>query len=386
MSRPLLFILITACLLQLVTSSMLTVVPVLIPEQAGIAFSVYSFSKLMFLYFAGRITTRIRASRAFPLSILIECIAFTCSSLFPEHILYFRTLEGIALALGMVSSFTLLREMHSSESEMEKSVAKIMIGSGICIVFGPWIGGLFADANPTLFLRAVSFLFLCLFFLVLQQKPFTFSRKLDPRENDVLVAPLAGVDTFQFHPKPKVSARLIVALAATHAIGLGLQPLIAYWGKNLFPLFNSGGGVTFVFIGAGFFAGVFLKNERALRWTNLLGVLGFLLLEIAVQFHSRTPDLWPLWLFGVFSISFWYACRSKRLTAELGFSGEAHDGGDQAKWLFWTGVPSALTPIISWRFRDPSDGLPRLALELTLLGFAIGMTFFLKSGKKFARL
>ena len=57
----------------------------------------------------------------------------------------------------------------------------------------------------------------------------------------------------------------------------------------------------------------------------------------------------------------------------LGISGEAHHGEDQALWLFWTGIPSALVPIVSWRLRDSGAELPRMGLEILLLALSVGI-------------
>jgi MFS family permease len=378
MGSALFYIIITACGLQFVSAALLSVVPVLIPEKAGIAFSVYSAAKILFLFFAGKITTRLSASRAFPLAILIEAIALTLSGFFPDLLLYFRSLEGIALALGMVSSFTLLREMHESEASLEKSVAKIMIGSGLCLVVGPFFGGSVADLFPALFLRVSGLLYFLLFFAILYFRPFVTGKgKSETLHAESFVKPKTSSSS------SPVSWRLILALAATHAIGIGLQPLIAYWGKTLFPIFQLGGGFTFLAIGIGFFAGVLGRGNTLLKISHPLGILGFLGLEFAVQLNdsfaggsgSSSLPLWPIWLVSVALIGFWYAYRSKRLTAELGFSGEAHLGEDQALWLFWTGIPSAIVPMVSWRLRDPHEfSLARIGLETLLLGLSVGLT------------
>ena len=394
-ARPLLFILLTASLLQLTSSALLTVVPVLLPDRAGVAFTVYSCAKLAFLYLAGVLTTRIGSARALPLAAALEGLALGLEALFPGALVELRAIEGIALALGMVSAFTLLRELHDDEKSMEASVARIMLFAGISLTLGPFVGGAVGDAHPLLFLGAAALLYLLLASAMILLRPFPFNAGGGPHER----YDSARVGS-SIAPTPKRPALgpedlgLIVALAATHAVGLGLQPLIAHWGKTYFPVSGYGGAITFLSIGLGFFAGVALRiqTERGIaRFVDGAILVGFLGAEASIALVVRAGEtsvvLRAVWLASVALIGFWYGIRSKRLTARLGLSGEAHKGGDQAQWLFWTGLPSALTPILTWRLRDPiahADG--RYLFEAVVILLSAGTIRWLHTRPKFDRI
>ncbi len=352
-------IIIGSFLFNLVSMAQMSVIPVLMPETAGIAFSCFLVSKIIFLYFAGKITTKLGSPQAFRLSIAIEVLALGFEGFFPQALLFGRCLEGTALALGMVTSFTWLREVHRSEGGLEKSVAKIMTVSGIAVLVGPWIGSFAADEHPKTFLWVSSAVYLLFLIYLNYFRPF---------ERTLASLPDAKAPVRLTNQKHKTEKNwpAMIALAATHAIGVGLQPLVSWWGKNLFIAKTHGASITFGVVGLGFVLGTFLrvKNHRV---SYLIGAIGIAGIELSIHFTA----FFPVWLVAVFGMGFWYANRSRALTAHLGWESAAHYGEDQAVWLFWTGLPSALVPMVIWSIKEPEA----LAIRIPIIALVTCLSF-----------
>ncbi|MGZ3712537.1 MAG: MFS transporter, partial [Bdellovibrionota bacterium] len=119
---------------------LLPIVPHLNEDIAGWAFTAFLLCKLLWLLPAGFVNDRVGSGRALTLALVIQCLALTAVALLPHYPWIGRSLEGVALAQGTLSTFGFLRLLAPEAAAFRASVAKLLGIGGLGMILGPFIG------------------------------------------------------------------------------------------------------------------------------------------------------------------------------------------------------------------------------------------------------
>jgi MFS family permease len=339
--------------------ALLPIVPRLSPETAGWAFTVFSLFKVICLVPAGTISDRLGHGRAMALAITLQVGALVTIASIPTAPWAGRILEGAALAQGTVSTLALLRIASANVDELARRMRMLLGIGSMGFLFGP-MAGYFALGSalmpPERLLSGLAVIGALA--IVLQLR---FVRRFDAVEREREATPHApsGADTFW----------LGLALAMGKVLGVGWQPLLAWWANHEMGLSPGQAGASFVAIGIAF--GVGATQLRRLPFAVVAGVVvaGFGLLEYAVAHASFH------WWIAVVLVSAWFGDFLTRTMALLGWSDPARLGATNARWLAITDLPMALTPAIVWPIRTAPYWIPRCAIAAAALALAIGGYF-----------
>ena len=231
------------------------------PTQLGLLMAVYSLMQLLFAPMWGRISDRIGRKPVIMIGILGLSLSFFLMGLSSALWMLFaaRVIGGILSAANMPTVMAYAADITTPE-ERGKGMGIIGAATGLGLIFGPAIGGVFSEAslNMPFYIAGVSSLltFFLVLFLLKESLPAE-NRSGKHREKQSLRQSLRG----------PVSILLILQLFISLSLS-GLEATFAYYGAKKAGLESVNLGYIFMIMG---FASAIVQGGLVGRLTKKFG-------------------------------------------------------------------------------------------------------------------
>lgn len=327
---------------------LLPIVPHLNEDIAGWAFTAFLLCKLIWLLPAGVINDRIGSRASLTLALVVQVVALFAIAKLPHYPWIGRSLEGVALAQGTLSTFGFLRLLAPEQNLFQSAVGKLLSIGGLGMILGPFVGyaGLpLGPVNAILALGALNAAFL----LALM----------------VLAPGVKAAERIGEEAPDEVHGRLfwmVAGLTAAKALAVGWEPNLAWWAQSRMQFSAPVAGFSFLLLGLSFIWGSLKPNTIA----SLLSFVGFFFLELALA--GTSWGWWP----AVVVLGFWYGTYVTFAVGRLGWNKPEKIGRHNSVWMLVTDLPMAFVPAILWQWREQeqSSVLLRAGLAGVLLAVA----------------
>jgi len=333
---------------------LLPVIPRLGIETAGIAFSSFTLIKILVMLPGGYFSDRVGHWRTLGLAVAIQLLGLIVIWQAPQVVWVGRGLEGIALALAQVSAISLCRTSITKKEEFGKAISKVMGIGSIGFLIGPITGFFLVEKGvdkPLIFGAGLTALFLVTHLIL--------TPLISQRAKRALEMPTESSNE-NFHWKNQIY--FMLALGCGKALGVGMEPLFAWWSTDVFHFSPSLSGLTFVVMAVTFALGNFLPR----RHLTPLVLIAVVLLELSLK--GQTSLWWPC----LALIGYWSGTILSLSISELGWNKPESIGASNSIWLVATDLPMALTPVLVWELRDPAAIVGRESIVLLFVFLATG--------------
>lgn len=324
---------------------LLPIVPHLNEDIAGWAFTAFLLCKLLWLIPAGFVNDRVGSGRALTLALIVQCIALAAVALLPHYPWVGRSLEGIALAQGTLSTFGFLRLLAPEPAVFRASVAKLLGIGGLGMIIGPFVGYALLPLGPVEAILALATLNAVFLF---------FQCTMYRHEETVLPVHEAAPEA------PRTVFWFVLGLTAAKALAVGWEPNLAWWAQSTLHLSAAVAGASFLVLGLSFILGSLRPHPVA----TIFSLLGFFGLEAALG-----GTAWAWWP-ALAALGYWYGVFVTIAVGRLGWDKPEKIGRHNSVWMLVTDLPMAFVPAILWQWRSQDEAFQRWALAGILLGTA----------------
>jgi len=333
------------------------IIPLMNEAQAGVAFSCYGLSKIFTYYVFGKMIDSGKIKLSLILTLFFIFLVPVLYLLLPNIPLVAKFVEGIAFAGGTVFCFTFITLISISKEKFEIELKKIMILSSIGSLLGPMAGYAFIGQD----IKSASLLFLGLAVLI-NITGFLFIKQLDQlNKNKINIE-------FSDSRADKLNLNLVMLVLIFKGILMGIQPLIAYWCKDIFGFTLFVSGAAYLVSGLGFIAGTLRPRFLSI----LVPIVSFGLLELSFVYKSE------LFWIANFAISFWLGSSLVKCIIDLGWVTTDKAGKLNSSWMAISDIPLMITPALFWEVKSTND----LKLRVSLIGLLVVIAFLLQFKEK----
>jgi MFS family permease len=324
---------------------LLPIVPHLNEDVAGWAFTAFLLCKLLWLLPAGIVNDKVGSGRALTLALVIQCLALTAVALLPHYPWIGRSLEGVALAQGTLSTFGFLRVLAPEAGIFRSSVAKLLGVGGLGMILGPFVGYSLLPLGPVQAILALACINAIFLFVhcVMDRKVLSLAEK----NSDEKFPVEKGNSVFWF----------VLGLTAAKALAVGWEPNLAWWAQSKLHFSPAVAGGSFLVLGLSFIAGSLKPKTIA----SLLSFAGFFGLELALR--GSTWAWWP----ALAALGYWYGVYVTIAVGRLGWDKPERIGRHNSVWMLVTDLPMAFVPAILWAWREQDAAPLRWVLAFVLL-------------------
>jgi MFS family permease len=333
------------------------IIPLMNESQAGIAFSCYGFSKIFTYYIFGKLIDSGRIKLSLILTLFFIFLVPVLYLLLPNTPLVAKFVEGIAFAGGTVFCFTFITLISISKEKFEIELKKIMILSSIGSLLGPMAGYAFIGQD----IKSASLLFLGLAILI-NITGITFSKQLDKLNRKKV-----NIE-FLDSRADKLNFNLVFLVLIFKGILMGVQPLIAYWCRDIFGFSLAVSGGAYLVSGLGFMVGTLRPRFLSI----LVPIISFALLELSFIYRSE------LFWIANFAISFWLGSSLVKCIIDLGWVTTDKAGKLNSSWMAISDIPLMITPALFWEVKSTND----LNLRVLLIGALVLVAFLFQLKEK----
>lgn len=320
---------------------LLPIVPHLNEDVAGWAFTAFLLFKLIWFIPAGILSDKIGHKNALTFTLLLQTVALVLIAYFPHYPWLGRSLEGMALAQGTLSTFAFLRELTPSHHAFRGAVSKLLGLGGLGMIAGPTIGYQlipYGPVNAILALSALSFLFLLI--------QLFFIKSTGKKIAEIAEQKQTG-NFFWF----------AIGLTAAKALGVGWEPNLAWWAQSKMHFSAQIAGISFFILGISFVIGSLKPKTKLIP----LVFLGFAGLEF-----SLTGSTWAWWP-SLALVGLWYGIYVTVAVGRLGWDNPDKIGRHNSFWMLGTDLPMTFVPAILWVWREQEFTSYRIVLGVALL-------------------
>ncbi len=331
--------------------ALVPIIPLMSQDHAGVAYGSYGLAKVLFFIPAGILVDKIGGKVCILLTIILEILALAILAYLPGHAIWGRTVEGMALALGTVTLFSLYRQLSDNEEEYKSNISQIIVSTGLGFLIGP-MGSYLLLANGAVFVLNCLILlnFATLIVYVFYQNQYPNESGFEIKENGSL----------------KVSYALVAVMFITKFLQIGFHPVITHWNKVFFQFSYEVSGLVFIATGIAFMAGAVL-SRRSLWFTVFPGVIVF---ELSFYWNNGV-----FYYLGLMIMSFWFGSIMADTVGKLGFSDLNKLGLRNSLWLLVSDISIFFGPIALWEIRGTE--IDEIYLRGGFLLAATALTVFL---------